>query len=227
VPKLKPEELESRKREIIDAARVCFLRSGFHQTTTDEICREASITPGGLYHYFASKEDIITAVIKQTASDVVSRLHEMLEQQKDAQSAYREVGNFFIEAIYGPDINNVTRLDVEIFAEATKNPKLAEISKEAWALRREWLETLIRRGMAEGVYSSNEFSTKGLSSLLIAILLGMRIGKLLWDDEFDLEGAIEALYGLQTGKIVVNLPDADVPIATPARRPASSEPIWR
>jgi AcrR family transcriptional regulator len=227
VPKLKPEELESRKREIIDAARVCFLRSGFHQTTTDEICREASITPGGLYHYFASKEDIITAVIKQSASDVVSRLHEMLEKQKDAQSAYREVGSFFLEAIYGPDINNVTRLDLEIFAEATKNPKLAEISKEAWALRREWLETLIRRGMAEGVYSSSEFSTKGLSSLLIAVLLGMRLGKLLWDDEFDLEGAIEALYGMQTGKIIVDLPDADVPTATPARRSASGEPIGR
>lgn len=227
MPKLKPEELESRKREIIDAARVCFLRSGFHQTTTDEICREASITPGGLYHYFASKEDIITAVIKQTASDVVSRLHEMLEQQKDAHSAYREVGNFFLEAIYGPDINNVTRLDLEIFAESTKNPKLAEISKEAWALRREWLETLIRRGMAEGVYSTSDFSTKGLSSLLIAILLGMRIGKLLWDEEFDLEGAIEALYGLQTGKIVVNLPEADVSTVSPARRPASGEPIGR
>lgn len=217
MPKLKPEELESRKREIIDAARVCFLRSGFHQTTTDEICREAAITPGGLYHYFASKEDIITAVIKQTASDVVARLHEMVEQQADAKSAYREVGGFFLQAIYGPDIDNVTRLDLEIFAEATKNPKLAEISKEAWALRREWLETLIRRGIAEGVYASDDFSASGLSSLLICIMLGMRIGKLLWKDDFDLEGAIESLYAMQTGKLVANLPDADLPIATPAR----------
>jgi len=37
VPKLKPEELESRRNEIIDAARACFLRNGFHRTTTDEI----------------------------------------------------------------------------------------------------------------------------------------------------------------------------------------------
>jgi AcrR family transcriptional regulator len=213
VPKLKPEELESRKREIIDAARTCFLRSGFHQTTTDEICREAAITPGGLYHYFNSKEEIIKAVIKQTARDVVSRLHEMLEQQETAQSAYREVGSFFLQAVHGPDIDNVTRLDLEIFAEAIKNPNLAEISREAWGLRREWLETLIRRGMAEGVYHSNHFSPKGLASLLIAILLGMRIGKLLWADEFDLDGAIEALYEMQTGRIVANLPDAELPTA--------------
>ena len=83
MPKLKPEELESRRREIIDAARECFLRSGFHQTTTDEICRAASITPGGLYHYFASKEEIISAVIQQTSRDVAARMSEMIEEPHD------------------------------------------------------------------------------------------------------------------------------------------------
>ena len=34
MPKLKPEELESRRQEIIVAAGACFLRNGFHQTTT-------------------------------------------------------------------------------------------------------------------------------------------------------------------------------------------------
>ncbi|MCH8345772.1 MAG: helix-turn-helix transcriptional regulator, partial [Chloroflexi bacterium] len=67
MPKLKPEEVELRRQEIIDAARTCFLRSGFHQTTTDEICHEASITPGGLYHYFDSKDDMISAVVMDTA----------------------------------------------------------------------------------------------------------------------------------------------------------------
>ena len=145
LPKLKPEELETRRREIIDAARQCFLRSGFHQTTTDEICREASITPGGLYHYFASKEDIISAVIKQTSKDVAERMAELIEEPPDARSAFREAGMFFMQAIYGPDADNATRLDVEIFAEALKNPNLAEISREAWALRRDRLETLVHR----------------------------------------------------------------------------------
>lgn len=218
MPKLKPEELENRKREIIDAARACFLRSGFHQTTTDDICREAAITPGGLYHYFNSKEEIITAVIKQTAQDVVARLHEMIERQRDAQSAYREVGSFFLQAVHGPDIDNVTRLDLEIFAEAIKNPNLADISREAWGLRREWLETLIRRGASEGVYEGDDVNARGLSSLLMATLIGMRIGKLLWQDEFDLNGAIEALYKLQTGNLVARLPEPDdLPAATSTR----------
>src|SRR3990167_742348 len=81
VPKLKPEELESRHREIVDAARRCFLRNGFHQTTTDDICHEASITPGGLYHYFRSKEDVIAAVIKASAEESVQRLAALAEDE--------------------------------------------------------------------------------------------------------------------------------------------------
>ena len=71
MPKLKPEEVEQRRREIIDAARRCFLRRGFHQATTDEICREAAITPGSLYHYFRSKEDVIKAVVQDSADQAV------------------------------------------------------------------------------------------------------------------------------------------------------------
>lgn len=213
MPKLKPEELETRRREIIDAARQCFLRSGFHQTTTDEICHEATITPGGLYHYFASKEEIISAVIQQTSKDVAERMSELIEEPRDARSAFREAGMFFMQAIYGPDADNVTRLDVEIFAEALKNPNLAEISREAWALRRDRLESLVRRGMEEGIYNTENLNAKGLVSLLMAVMIGLRIGKLLMKDEFDLDGAVDSLFRLQMGQLVVNLPEAEIPVA--------------
>jgi len=213
VPKLKPEELESRRREIIDAARECFLRSGFHQTTTDEICRAASITPGGLYHYFASKEEIISAVIQQTSRDVAARMSEMIEEPHDARGAFREAGMLFMQTIHGPDADNATRLDVEIFAEALKNPKLAEISREAWALRRDRLESLVRRGMEEGLYDAETVDPKGLVSLLMAVMIGLRIGKLLMKEEFDLDGAVKSLFQLQTGRLTVNIPEADMPMA--------------
>ncbi|MFQ5471723.1 MAG: TetR/AcrR family transcriptional regulator [Dehalococcoidia bacterium] len=219
MPKLKPEELESRRREIIDAARGCFLRSGFHQTTTDEICRAASITPGGLYHYFASKEEIISAVIHQSSRDVAKRMSEMIDEPHDARSAFREAGMLFMQAIHGPDVDNVTRLDVEIFAEAVKNPRLAEISREAWGLRRDRLESLIRRGMDEGVYSAETVNPKGLASLLMAVIIGLRIGRLLMKDEFDLNGAVESLFQLQTGRLIVNIPEEELPkVAVPAPR---------
>ncbi len=205
VPKLKPEELETRRREIIDGARECFLRSGFHQTTTDEICRAASITPGGLYHYFSSKEEIISAVIQQNARTTVETLRQMIEGSDDARSAFREVIQFVMQFIQDPDVDNVTRLDIEIWAETLKNEKLAEINRGSWALRRQWMETLIRRGMAEGVYNVRDLDVKAFANLMLATVVGMRIGKLLWKDDFDADSAMHALYLLNTGRLAANL----------------------
>jgi len=206
MPKLKPQEVESRRQEIIDAARICFLRSGFHQTTTDEICHEANITPGGLYHYFASKEEIISAVIERSAQTAVERLRKLIEGSSDARSAYREVASFFFETMQDPDIDNVTRLEVEIWAEALTNEKLAEISRRAWAVRGQWLETLVQRGIADGVYSADTVDPKGLASLLLAIFVGLRLGRLLWKGDFDVNGALRALFLLHDGRLTAEAP---------------------
>lgn len=212
MPKLKPEELETRRREIIEAARTCFLRSGFHQTTTDEICREASITPGGLYHYFSSKEEIISAVIEQSARTIIDKLRPMIEGADDVRSAFRQVLDFYVDFLQDPDVDNITRLDIEIWAEMLKNEKLAAINRAAWALRRQWLEALIRRGIAEGVYTQSNIDVTGFASLMLAILVGMRLGKLLWKGDFDLDGAMQSLYLLSTGRLAANL---EVVSATP------------
>ena len=57
-----PELAARRRREILEAALVCFRRRGFHQATMQEICAEARVSPGALYRYFASKADIIAAI---------------------------------------------------------------------------------------------------------------------------------------------------------------------
>ncbi len=211
MPKLKPEELESRRRDIIEAARACFLRNGFHRTTTDEICRQACITPGGLYHYFASKEEIISAVIQETTENTVRRLQGMIQEAGNVQSAFRELASFFIETMQDPNMDYVTRLDLEIFIESLKNERLAEISRASWALRREWLETLIRRGVSEGLYHSEDVNARGFASLLLAVLIGLRVGRLVWKDDFDLNGALQALFLMHTGRLTADLSDATLP----------------
>lgn len=217
MPKLKPEELESRRQEIIEGARTCFLRNGFHKTTTDEICREASITPGGLYHYFSGKDQIISAVIEQSAKDMLDTLRATTEEAEDTRSAFQRASAFFIEQMQDPERDNVARLDIEIWAETLKNEKLAELNRESWALRREWLENLIKRGVQEGVYHSERADPRGLSSLFMAILIGLRVGKLLWRDDFDLNGAILALYLMNSGGIM-----SEIPIPEAARGPVAA-----
>ena len=225
MPNLKPEELESRRSEIIDAARACFLRNGFHRTTTDEICREASITPGGLYHYFGGKDEIIAAVIQETANEVVGRLRALVDSAGDIRQAFAEISSFFIETMQDPNIDNVVRLDIEIWAEGLKNQKLYEISKQSWGMRRELMEHFVKRGAEGGIYSTPDVDARGLSSLLVAQLIGMRIGKVLLKDDFDLNGAIAAMFLIHSGRLTTELPDLNgimAPVKKPTPAPAAA-----
>jgi len=221
LPKLKPEELESRRQEIIDAARACFLRNGFHRTTTDEICREAAITPGGLYHYFGGKDEIIAAVIQQSTNEVINRLRTVIDSAGDMRSAFSEISSFLIETLHDPNIDNVVRLDIEIWAEALKNPKLHEISKQSWAMRRELMESFVKRGADEGLYSMPDVDARGLSSLLVAMLIGMRIGKVLLKDDFDLNGAMATMFLIHSGRLTLEMPDVNRLIGS-VKEPAAS-----
>ena len=198
--KLKPQEVEQRRREIIEAARRCFLRNGFHQTTTDEICREAAITPGGLYHYFGSKEEIISAVIEDAAHTTVQNLRSTAEASGDVRTAVQALASQFFEWIRDPQLDNVTRLDMEIWAETLRNEKLAEITRGSRALRRQWLESLIRGAIEEGVYAK-EVDPRGLANLIMSIFDGLRLGRLLWRDDFDVDGALKALMLMTTGRL--------------------------
>jgi AcrR family transcriptional regulator len=200
MPKLKPEELETRRREIIEAARTCFLRSGFHRTTTDEICREASITPGGLYHYFGSKEELIAAVIERSAENAVKRMKSMITEAMDAESAFRQVSQFFFQAIQDPDFDNVTRLEMEVWVEGLKNERLFDKSRKAWTMRMNWLEALVRRGVEDGIYDAEVVEPHALACLLVSIFIGLRLGKLL-NEDFDTAGAVQSLFMMHAGRL--------------------------
>ncbi len=206
MPKLKPEELETRRSEIIDAARVCFLRSGFHRTTTDEICREANITTGGLYHYFGSKEELIAAVIERSAEDAVERMRGLIAEAMDAESAFRQVSELFSETLQDPDIDNATRLELEVWVEGLKNEHLFEKSRRAWTMRMGWLEALIRRGIEDGIYDAEAVDAHALASLLISIYMGLRWGRLMFE-EFDVSGAVQMLFMMHAGRLQRRAPD--------------------
>src|ERR1051325_2409346 len=67
-PKLQRQS--DRRDEILEAAERCFVRSGFHQTSMQEICAEAGMSAGNLYRYFPSKEALIAGIAERDRAEV-------------------------------------------------------------------------------------------------------------------------------------------------------------
>src|SRR5262249_5925610 len=63
MPKVTQEHVDARRRQILSAAVRCFAREGFHRTTMQDIFREAELSPGAVYSYFAGKDELIVAII--------------------------------------------------------------------------------------------------------------------------------------------------------------------
>jgi AcrR family transcriptional regulator len=76
-----PAIVEDRREQIIDAALRVFARQGFKGSTNKDIAKEAGITPGLIYHYFESKEELLKAAIE--AHSPVGLIHTLPEQILD------------------------------------------------------------------------------------------------------------------------------------------------
>lgn len=59
---------------ILDAAVRVFARSGFHGARVGDIAEEAGIAHGLLYHYFASKEEVLQTVFRENWGELLGRL---------------------------------------------------------------------------------------------------------------------------------------------------------
>src|SRR6202163_5042313 len=63
-----------RRAEILAAAQRCFVRSGFHGASMQEICAEAGMSPGNLYRYFPSKEALIAGICERNRAEAAESL---------------------------------------------------------------------------------------------------------------------------------------------------------
>ncbi len=69
MPKVSPEHLASRRREILDGARRAFARHGYEGATVRRLEQETGLSRGAIFHHFADKESLFLAVAQDDAED--------------------------------------------------------------------------------------------------------------------------------------------------------------
>jgi TetR/AcrR family transcriptional repressor of uid operon len=122
----RPVDLEgraARRKEIMAAARWCFLRKGFHAASTAEISEKASISVAGLYQYFPTKADLVLALVEE---DLQMDL-EWVSALAKAESLQTGLTNLALAYANDVGCGDAVRLRLEITAEASRDPKIASV----------------------------------------------------------------------------------------------------
>ncbi len=78
-----PPKLQTRER-IMEAAEAVFAEKGYHDAAMDEIVRRTSVSKGGLYFHFPSKERLFFAVMDHLGRRLVRRIEERIARQERA-----------------------------------------------------------------------------------------------------------------------------------------------
>lgn len=76
-PRTKPADI--RLSELMNAAEALFLERGVEATTVSEIVQAADVAKGTFYHYFSSKNEILTALGNRYTESFVASLEKAVE----------------------------------------------------------------------------------------------------------------------------------------------------
>jgi TetR/AcrR family transcriptional regulator, repressor for uid operon len=143
--KLDPIKHEAKRRQILEVAERCFLRDGFRGASISDICAEAQMSPGHLYHYFKSKEVIIRELTELHLQRVASRFERMAEKTDVLEAFLDEIGVW-----RKTKVKRNPTLILEVEAEASRNPVIAETLRRRTEALRDMLAGFLRAGQERG-----------------------------------------------------------------------------
>ena len=110
----------STKQLIMDIAWKHFSKYGYTDTNLERICKEAGITRGPLYYYFADKEDLYRQVMVREVEKVEKEYARILTREEPIMETIQNLLN--LSTIYNPLLQRANADTAEI-------PKIEEINK--------------------------------------------------------------------------------------------------
>jgi AcrR family transcriptional regulator len=171
MPKVSEAYLESRRRQILDAAAACFARDGFHHTSMADIVRASGVSAGLVYRYFASKDDLITAII----ADWHAERRALVRPDQDVaelKAAYLDL----LRSTADPR----NRIGIQAWAETLRSPQIRDLARDG-------VDEL--RASATGVLGPG---ADPLARVFIAVYQGLVLQN-AWDDAVDTEAVVRAV----------------------------------
>lgn len=162
--------LKQRER-ILEAARSCFVKRGFHGASIADIAQEAGMSAGLMYRYFENKNAIIKAIIDRQLESGRRALEEINSSSDLVQGILNA-----IEAWHSDSSDHMSApLFLEISAEATRDPEIAATVQRADELTKaHLLEAIQRTARSKAIYQDPSRANARML-LLISVVEGLAV----------------------------------------------------
>ena len=193
MPRVPESYLQERRRQIMDAAIVCFARDGFHAATMHDIVVETGRSAGAIYRYFQSKEEIVAAIAAEHHAREAAAFAEA-SAGDDVAAALRSLVRASLGRLTDPQEQRWRRITVQVWGEALRSDEVMAIVRRGLDEPVEILADLFRRGQRDGSVAP-EIDPTGAARVCASIFQGLVLQQ-AWDPQLDVEAYIGAVLAV-------------------------------
>src|SRR5580658_4167973 len=126
MPRITDERRETRREQVLEAARACVQEHGLEAVSMEMIIASSGLSTGAVYGYFKGKNEIISAVVTEGTAQLAEELLPILKNPEPPPlpELVGQVLNAIV--VFGPRRRGIDRLLVSIhgWSHSQSDPKL-------------------------------------------------------------------------------------------------------
>ncbi|WP_248962719.1 TetR/AcrR family transcriptional regulator [Sphaerisporangium perillae] len=164
------DQADQRRAELLDAARRVVLERGISNTRVADIAKATNVSGGLIHYHFATKDELITAMLRVTIDGEVARLKELVQAEGPAAERLDRVLRYYIPR---SRTDQSWLLWIDAFAAGLRETVVRDILLE---LETAWIgavEQVIQAGVDSGAFTCDD--PHGAAERLDSMLDGLII----------------------------------------------------
>lgn len=181
----------AKREEILESALEVIAREGYRGASVKELAEAVGLSQAGLLHYFDSKDELFTAILRKR-DEVDSRRFGDL----DAQPSLDRMRDGFVGIVrHNAEVPGLVQLFSRLAVEAgdPQHPAHAYFVERSAALRTTVAEAIARRQQEGGI--SDAVDPETLARIIQAVADGLQL-QWLQDPTVDMAAAVDAVFVL-------------------------------
>jgi AcrR family transcriptional regulator len=186
-----------KRRMILDAAVRVFARQGFHSCRVSDIADEAGVAYGLVYHYFASKDEVLDTLFLERWDVMLEMIRDVDARPITAREKLHEIVSFIVDSYrHDPDMMKVIIVEVTRAANSFGRTHTEQI-RTAYDL----IGGIVEKAQADGVFKSEiepRFAAMAFYGVIEQLLTGWIFGLLPHGEEHFEQAkwmVLETVYG--------------------------------
>lgn len=182
----------------MDAAKSCFSRQGFHQTSIQDICQDAALSPGAVYKYFSSKEHIIAASCLECQQHIVDLVNAAKSRGSSPLESLDFIFDHGLEMLGGEAFREPAMMNVQLWSEAMRSEEIKQaLLAVTFNTLGQAFAQFFKQAQEEGDVDP-QLDPQALGITVMGLFHGLVLHKSL-DPEIDIAACGQALRALYQG----------------------------